>query len=237
MLYNAIETLLLLPCITWEVWIKRRRRRDHPLMVSCICMNKRKIWNIVVFLIVTINWLRMVFFTSKTMLTARGLGSLRYFTVLSNLFEGVACLLWLHNRNEKVKYAAAVSVTLTFVVVIAFLGPLFGYRAMFSGVSFWMHLIVPLASLYEVLFMNREHFDLRDNILAAFPMGMYGIYYLGNNLINGSGEWPYMSDWYGFLRWGYPIGVLFYLGILLVTYLIGWCIRKEKERISFGSKR
>ena len=193
-------------------------------------MNKRKILNIALIIIVLVTWLRMVFVFSGTALTAMGFSSLKYFTVLSNLFEGIACLIWLFNGNEKIKYAAAVSVTLTMIVVLTFLGPLFGYIAMFTGVSFWMHLVVPLAALLEVLFWNKENFTLKDNLLASVPMGLYGVYYMGNNIINGIGQWPHYNDWYGFLSWGYPIGFLFYAVILLGTFLIGFVIRKIKSR-------
>lgn len=69
-------------------------------------MNKRKVLNIIIFLIVLITWLRMVFAPSDVLLTVKGLASLKYFTVLSNLFEGIACVIWLFNGNEKIKYAA-----------------------------------------------------------------------------------------------------------------------------------
>ena len=194
-------------------------------------MNKRKILNIVIFIIVLTTWLRMVFYASGIALTAGGLRSLRYFTVLSNLFEGIACLIWLYNKDEKIKYVAAVSVTLTMVVVLTFLGPLYGYIPMFSGVSFWMHLIVPLAALLEVIFWNKEKFTLKDNLLACIPMGIYGVYYIGNNIVNGIGQWPNSNDWYGFLTWGYPIGIMFYIVILLVVFLIGLAIRKIKDKM------
>lgn len=194
-------------------------------------MNKRKIFNIVIFIIVLTTWLRMVFARSELALTAGGVSSLKYFTVLSNLFEGIACLVWLYKKDEEIKYAAAVSVTLTMIVVLTFLGPLYGYIPMFSGVSFWMHLVVPLAALLEVLFWNKEKFDLHDNLLACIPMGIYGIFYIGNNIINGIGQWPYTNDWYGFLMWGYPIGILIYFIILLLVFLIGFAIRKIKDRI------
>ncbi|MBQ1304536.1 MAG: hypothetical protein IIY51_06540, partial [Erysipelotrichaceae bacterium] len=89
-------------------------------------MNKRKLLNIIIFIIVMVNWLKMVFVFTDTALTSIGLSSLKYFTVLSNLLEAAACVVWLINGNEKIKYIAAVSVTLTMVVVLTFLGPLFG---------------------------------------------------------------------------------------------------------------
>lgn len=115
-------------------------------------MNRSKIFNIIIFIIVMLNWFRMVFGRGDLALTSRGLRSLKYFTVLSNLLEAAACLIWLYNGNEKVKYTAAVSVTLTFLVVVFFLVWLYGYTLMFSGVSFWMHLIVPVAAFLEILF-------------------------------------------------------------------------------------
>ena len=37
----------------------------------------------------------MMVFIRGGLLTDRGLRSLRYFTVLSNLFEGIACIIWI----------------------------------------------------------------------------------------------------------------------------------------------
>ena len=177
-----------------------------------------------------VNWLKMVFVFTDTALTSIGLSSLKYFTVLSNLLEAAACVVWLINGNEKIKYIAAVSVTLTMVVVLTFLGPLFGYIPMFTGVSFWMHLIVPVAALLEVLFWSKEKFSKKDNFIACIPLGLYGVFYIGNNLINGRGQWPHTNDWYAFLTWGYPIGFLLFAVIVAVAYLIGLFIRKVRER-------
>ncbi len=193
-------------------------------------MNKRKLLNIIIFIIVMVNWQKMVFVFTDTALTSIGLSSLKYFTVLSNLLEAAACVVWLINGNEKIKYVAAVSVTLTMVVVLTFLGPLFGYIPMFTGVSFWMHLIVPVAALLEVLFWSKAKFSKKDNLIACIPLGLYGIFYIGNNLINGRGQWPHTNDWYAFLTWGYPIGFLFFAAIVAVVYLIGLFIRKVRER-------
>ncbi|MBQ1300566.1 MAG: hypothetical protein IIY25_05615 [Erysipelotrichaceae bacterium] len=193
-------------------------------------MNKRKLLNIIIFIIVMVNWLKMVFVFTDTALTSIGLSSLKYFTVLSNLLEAAACVVWLINGNEKIKYIAAVSVTLTMVVVLTFLGPLFGYIPMFTGVSFWMHLIVPVTALLEVLFWSKEKFSKKDNLIACIPLGLYGVFYIGNNLINGRGQWPHTNDWYAFLTWGYPIGFLLFAAIVAVVYLIGLFIRIVRER-------
>lgn len=192
-------------------------------------MKKRVIFNIIIFIIVLISWLRMVFGYTNSEFMARGLASLKYFTILSNLFEAIACIIWIYNRNEKIKYIATVSVTLTMMVTLLYLGPLFGYALMFAGVNFWLHLFVPLLSLLEVLLWNNEKFTKKDNLLACLPLIIYGLFYLGNNLINGMGNWPHTNDWYGFLMWGYPVGIIIFILLILFVYFIGFLIRIIKD--------
>ena len=133
--------------------------------------------------------------------------------------------------NEKIKYIAAVSVSVTFIVVMVFLGPLFGYAAMFYGVSFWLHGVVPLCAIFEFLFCNRTKFSQKDSLLAALPMMIYGLFYVGNILINGVGEWPHSNDWYGFMSWGYPIGFAIYFFISLATWAFALFLKKANEAI------
>ncbi len=182
-------------------------------------------------------WLKMVFGSSDGVLVSAGLRSLRYFTILSNLLAAAAAIIYLLNlnritRNIKVlKYVAAVSVGLTFLVVLVFLGPLFGYVFMFTGVSFWLHLIVPVLAMTEFILSNDVEMKRRDNMIAVIPMFLYGIFYLGNILINGIGEWPDSNDWYAFMSWGYPIGFAIFFIIIFVTYLIGLTLRKTNAKM------
>ena len=76
-----------------------------------------------------------------------GLQSLRYFTVLSNLLQGGVCLACLCGAKVgRWKYVAAVSVALTFFVVLLLLGPAYGYDTMYVGANLWFHLILPILS-------------------------------------------------------------------------------------------
>ncbi len=89
--------------------------------------------NIVIALASIGAWLVMVF-SNGGMLTDTGLASLKFFTVLSNIFEGTACIIWIaagresSQAAEKIKYMATVSVALTFMTVMVFLGPADGTR-------------------------------------------------------------------------------------------------------------
>lgn len=193
-------------------------------------MKYRKYLNVFIFVIVIINWIRMMLGLSNTGLASSGLRSLKYFTVLSNLFEAYASMMWLYKKDEKLKYIASVSLSLTFITVVLFLGPLFGYRIMFIGSNFWFHLIVPIIAVMEVIFLSKYTISKKDNLFALMPMFIYGLFYVGNIFINGVGSWPNINDWYGFFTWGYTGGVVVFVVISLATYFMGYVIKKNNNK-------
>ena len=168
-------------------------------------------------------------------LSSRGLESLKYFTILSNLLEGIASLVWLlctvlrrqKHKAEVFKYIACLSVFLTFITVMIFLGPLFGYKAMFAGPNLWLHLIVPLVSVFETALFAREDISGREAACSVIPVFVYGSIYLGNVIMNGRGNaqtgW---NDFYGFATWGIPVGILIFAGICLVVFGAGLILRR-----------
>ena len=186
---------------------------------------------------------------SEAVLASAGLASLKWFTVLSNLMEAFASLVWLlacimsKNRQSRLantlKFIACVSTGLTFVTVMVFLGPLFGYASMFVGPNLWFHLLIPLLVAAEFVFLDEHEPDGRERMAAVAPMLLYGIFYLLNNIINGRGEYPYINDWYGFLTWGYAIGAAIFVIITGVTYLIGLvlCLAKRLPKRPAGHKQ
>jgi hypothetical protein len=97
---------------------------------------------------------------------------------------------------------------------------------MLAGVNFFLHLAVPVAALAECIFMSTTIYTHHDNRLAVVPMLVYGAVYLANNLINGTGEWPDTNDWYGFLNWGLPVGLVIFAGLCTITWLTGALLRR-----------
>ena len=196
--------------------------------------NLRKYINIILVIMVLGSWIA-IFVSASGTLMHNGINSLKYFTVLSNLFEGAASVIWLVStrkngkasaRAELLKYIAAAAVGLTCVTVLVFLGPLYGYPAMFAGGSLYMHLLTPVIAIAEIIFLSDFTYTRRDNRLVMLSPIAYGVFYLGNNLINGIGEWPDTNDWYLFLTWGYPVGFLIFIVICAVTWLLGLAMRK-----------
>ena len=196
--------------------------------------NLRKYINIILVIMVLGSWIA-IFVSASGTLMHNGINSLKYFTVLSNLFEGAASVIWLVStrkngkasaRAELLKYIAAAAVGLTCVTVLVFLGTLYGYPAMFAGGSLYMHLLTPVIAIAEIIFLSDFTYTRKDNRLVMLSPVVYGVFYLGNNLINGIGEWPDTNDWYFFLAWGYPVGVLIFVVICAVTWLLGLAMRK-----------
>ena len=194
----------------------------------------RKIVNISIIIMVAGAWIAMALHGKGT-LSENGFGNLKYFTVLSNLFEGAASAVWLaesrrsgraSERAEVLKYVAAASVGLTFLTVMGFLGPLYGYAFMFTGANLFFHLIIPVVSIAEIVLLSERDFTFRDNNLTVIPPLIYGTAYLINNLLNGIGSWPDTNDWYSFLAWGYPAGILIFAVLCLATWLTGLLMRK-----------
>lgn len=189
-----------------------------------------------IFLVIAVlgSWIA-IFVSASGTLMQNGLNSMKYFTVLSNLLEGFASIVWLvssrkngkaSSRAELLKYIAAAAVGLTCVVVLTFLGPLYGYPAMFKGGSLFMHLLTPLIAIAEIIFLSDVTYTRKDNRLVMLSPLIYGAFYLGNNVINGIGEWPDTNDWYLFLTWGYPVGIFIFAVICVVIWLLGLAMRK-----------
>ena len=203
------------------------------------------VWNVIIALAVFWVWCALLMSADPGgRLTAAGLRNLKYFTVLSNLLQGFVSVAWavglalklrgkiaeLPRTLRLLKYAAAVSVLLTFLTVATFLGPLYGYANMFSGVNFWYHLAVPLAAALDYCVLDREGSPtLQESWFALLPMLAYAAGYVLNLLINGIGRWPHTNDWYGFAAGGPAASALIFFVILLGTWLIALAIRLPRR--------
>lgn len=149
-----------------------------------------------------------VFFTGgEGNMAFTGFGGFRYFTIDSNLLLGIVIAMGLGYRVRALKngtvlmprwlratqHAAVVGTGLTFLVVIAFLGPLMGYRAMYSRENFMMHLSTPLLGIASFLLSGKEPELLPRHILTGIlPALTYGIFYCAFIL---TGVW---EDFYRF---------------------------------------
>ena len=197
----------------------------------------RLVCNILLAVTVFVVWILSFFFWRDSTLGGNGWSDLKYFTVESNLLVGVVAVLWLVLRLVKgregvpiwlsyLKYLSAAAVFVTFAVVVAFLGPLYGYGRMYYGSNLFFHLLIPLAAIAEYLFFEERSVSFRASLFAMIPPVLYGIGYLTNCLINGVGSWETVrNDWYSFLEWGYGVGIAIFAVICLIAWGAGLALR------------
>ena len=117
------------------------------------------------------------------------------------------------------KYSAAVSVCLTFCVVVVFLGPRMGYKPLFAHEQLCLHAVGPLLAVFSFLTSPfTPEMKSSDSIIAVIPTLLYGIGYAGNILKNGIGEGENTNDWYGFAVGGVKFIPVVFAIILAVTW-------------------
>ena len=169
---------------------------------------------------------------STTGLMAAGLENLKFFTVLSNIFCGIVAavriVFFIFSKKFPVitKMMSASAVGLTFLIIAAFLQPLYPDLNLYEGGNLYFHLIVPLLAMAEfIIFRAKEKIPFRYTFYCAALSLAYGIFYLGNILINGIGTWPETNDWYGFLNWGFPVGIAIFAGVVLMNFGIACLLR------------
>ena len=157
-------------------------------------MSRLKLAVNVFLLAATIFAFYLMYFRNEGLLLAKGIAAFKYFTVLSNAFGGAMAAVWLAfavvGRGEEVpraidllKFTAAVCLGLTFMTVMVFLGPLYGYIAMLRSANLWFHLLIPLAAMGELVFLNERDISIKNCAGAMLPMLAYAIVYLIYNLI------------------------------------------------------
>lgn len=196
----------------------------------------RLFYNILLAVTVFAVWILSFFFWRDSTLGGDGWSDLKYFTVESNLLVGIVAVIWLVFRAIKgmgampkwltlLKFLSSAAVFVTFTVVVLFLGPMYGYGRMYYGSNLFFHLLIPLAAILEYVLFGEE-ISFRESFFAVAPPVLYGIGYLSNCLVNGIGSWETtMNDWYSFLAWGYPIGIVIFFVIAALAWGLGCALR------------
>lgn len=196
------------------------------------------IFNVAIFGMTVFGYMLTIILPQQNRLPVKGLLGLRYFTTLSNLFAGAVALIvliYLIRNKEKtglpvalarLKLMSASAVMVTFIVVVAFLGPVYGFDKLYAGSNFFYHLVIPLAAFVDYCIAEKiEKNPFRDTAFATIPVLLYGAGYLTNIAINGVGVWPDTNDWYGFTTWGTPMTVVIFGAIILISWIMAVIMR------------
>jgi len=174
-------------------------------------------------------------------LQASGIGNLKFYTVLTNIFCGVialVCLVFIllgkdTGKIRVLKLAAVCGVAITFAVVAFMFGPLYGYPQFYKRGNLFFHLLLPLVAMVEFILVRRPKMPFKHAVFAAIPTLLYGLGYMTNILINGmGGQWPDTNDFYAFLSWGWPVGIMIFAGITLTAFGVACVFRMISNKRS-----
>ena len=187
------------------------------------------------------SWMRMYLTGGGSLLSSRGLMSLKYYTTLSNIFAGIAAVIMIvvlaRAQSGKVpvwaavtKFASAVTVSVTFLVTLFFLAPTMGIGGLYKGELMFMHAVGPVLTVVS-FFMNRDLPEMKTSsaLWATLPTILYGGVYSANIMLNGVGSGMNTNDWYGFAAAGVHTVPFVYALMVLLTYLLSCVMRKVKR--------
>ena len=197
--------------------------------------------NLLIFLLMVVAVIVMIYVRESGALQESSWSALKYFTVLSNIFAGLTALmsaiyLFIDRKSillNVLKFASTVSVALTFLTVILFLGPIYGYGLMYQNANLFMHLIVPVLAILQLLLLEErdENLNFITNFYAVVPMIAYGIFYMTNVIYHGGyGDINY--DWYQFAAKGLGLGLVSFLVMAIVTFLISLLLYLGYKKIN-----
>ncbi len=213
-------------------------------------MNTRKrylnlFFNFLIVVLVLISIYLMIT-TSDGIIKGSKLKALKYFTVQSNIFMGISAfisLFYLLFKKDKyptwvtiLKLISTTCLTLTFLTVLAYLAPLMGINMVFLGANLYMHLFIPVVSIFTFIFIEpKVDLKFKWNFFSVIPSGTYGtIYIICLTAFNDFGNidgW----DWYAFGTYGLGVGFIMLIGLNLVAlgssiglYLLYKKVRKKE---------
>lgn len=194
------------------------------------------ILNLAVLVLVIYSVAKFFFASGDGNMEETGAVCFRYFTIDSNILAAIASALLLPyefkravGNSEKIptalsilKLAGTVAVTITFVVVMVFLGPTIGYGKMFEGANIFLHALCPIFAIVSFIFFDGgNEISRKQGLPALLPVVIYGLLYFVMVIIitESNGGW---KDFYGFNMggfWPVSIAAMFLVNVLFVMLL------------------
>lgn len=178
------------------------------------------------------------------------LGMFKFFTVDSNILMGIVALLFAFEEykllNGKIKdisvykyilkLMSTVSVGLTFLTVVLYLGPISegGIYTMLLNSNLFFHLIIPVLSIINFIFFeNTNKLKFRDSMYGLIPMLLYSLFYMTNIFLHiENGKVSVEYDWYWFVQNGVWTCIIVIPVIYILTYIISAVLYKLNNKFN-----
>lgn len=171
------------------------------------------------------------------------IGMFKFFTVDSNILIGAISLMFAikeikHKEITKTMYRlklmSTTAVTLTFIVVFLYLGPISkdGIESMLQNSNLFFHLLIPILSIINFTIYERtDILKIKDSLYGIIPTIIYGILYTTNILIHvENGKISPKYDWYWFIQNGVKTAIVVLPLMIVITYIISLTLYKLNRR-------
>ena len=183
---------------------------------------------------------------AEPILETTKIGMFKFFTVDSNIFMGIIALIYaikeITNKEitktmYKLKLMATTAVSLTFIIVFTYLGPISkdGIISLLQNSNIFFHLVIPVLSIITfTLFERTNKLKFKDSIYGIIPTIIYAVLYLINILIHmENGKVSPVYDWYWFVQNGVKTAIIVAPLIIIISYIISLILWKlnRKENI------
>lgn len=171
----------------------------------------------------------MMFYRDGKWSVENGTNALKYYTFLSNVFCALTALGMVIFPNFLpawiLKYTGTVAVTITFLTVLFFLGPVLGYKRVLTGRDFVMHLVNPILALVSLCVFERNEMPFYVTVFGLLQMILYGLLY-GYKVMFAKGKKGW-DDFYGFNKGGrwYISAVIMLLGTFAICVILWFICR------------
>ena len=163
---------------------------------------------------------------------------IEYYTEDSNIIALITSILFVTYLlfNKKIpyylrflKYVSTISLTVTFLVVIFILAPMYNFNygfLLFSNELLFHHLLCPILCIISFLFFdNLKSYTILDNIYSTLVTLLYGVIIITLNIIKiVDGPYPFLKIY------NQPVYITFIWALLIlgITYIIAHILRKIK---------
>ena len=161
---------------------------------------------------------------------------IEYYTIDSNMLALVSSLIYfvylildekMPRWLEIFKYMTTVCLTITFLVVIFILAPMYEFNYKFfllDGAFVYQHLLCPIMAVVTFLFFDTLHkFNIRDYIRGLYLTVIYAIILITLNIVGiVKGPYPFLMV----KEQSVMASVLWCIFLTLFDYLIAVCLGK-----------
>ena len=116
-----------------------------------------------------------------------------YYTIDSNIFLLISCILYLIYRNrlpkivQLLKYSSTLSVLITFLVVVFVLLPMYDFNypfLLYDGPNLYVHVLCPIIAVMSFVFFEKNDLEntFKNNLRAIYFTIIYAIILIALNI-------------------------------------------------------